>query len=296
MNEHIERREVKITVGYGPQGTVYRESRAVVGGQQNSYVPKTLPDIEANTQPAECMISGINACRQRLNPDKTNLPELELSSKISEVAKAQIKELHAQSGIIGQLKVNDDGQVSGYGLINEPLGIVTDKFSVGVKSQYSEVTGLNHVAGPFVNVDGEIFVDRTFLEKVKVKDKGVFNFDFQPLEFNDDSALLGYYNDGTGHLYSVAKLVELTKDLVPFDAPIQAIDLSGEIWKNCNVFELAYHVKLVNDADLSYPIILDWNGGIADGRHRLIKALVLGHSTIKCVRMTYKPNFDKVID
>lgn len=293
MNEHIERREVKITVGYGPQGTVYRESRAVVGSQQKSYVPKTLPDIETNTQPAECMISGIKACRQRFNPDKTNLPELELSNKISEVAKAQIKELHAQSGIIGQLKINDDGQVSGYGLINGPLGIVTDKSNVEVVNQYSTKIG---VEGSFVNVDGEIFVDNTFLEKVNVKDKGVFNFDFQPLEFNDDSALLGYYNDGTGHLYNVAKLIELTKDLVPFDAPIQAIDLSGEIWKNCNIFELAYHVKLVNDADLSYPIILDWNGGIADGRHRLIKALVLGHSTIKCVRMTYKPNFDKVMD
>lgn len=57
---------------------------------------------------------------------------------------------------------------------------------------------------------------------------------------------------------------------------------------------MAYHVKAVNESDLKYPIILDWNGSIADGRHRLIKALILGHSTIKCVRMNERPNPDRI--
>lgn len=118
---------------------------------------------------------------------------------------------------------------------------------------------------------------------------------YQPVRFADHTPLEGYYNDGHGGLYSVARLVDMCKDLEPFDAPLQAFDLSAPVWQDYSIFDLAFHVKAVNDADLSYPIILDWNGSIADGRHRLIKALTLGHSTIKCVRMYWKPEADKQI-
>lgn len=118
---------------------------------------------------------------------------------------------------------------------------------------------------------------------------------YQPVRFADHTPLEGYYNDGHGNLYSVARLIDMCKDLEPFDTPLQAFDLSAPIWSDYSTFDLAFHVKAVNDADLDYPIILDWNGSIADGRHRLIKALVLGHSTIKCVRMYWKPEADKQI-
>lgn len=117
----------------------------------------------------------------------------------------------------------------------------------------------------------------------------------KPVRFANHTPLEGYYNDGHGNLYSVARLIDMCKDLEPFDAPLQAFDLSSPIWQDYSIFDLAFHVKAVNDADLSYPIILDWNGSIADGRHRLIKALVLGHTTIKCVRMYWKPEADKHI-
>lgn len=117
----------------------------------------------------------------------------------------------------------------------------------------------------------------------------------KPVRFADHTPLEGYYNDGHGGLYSVARLIDMCKDLEPFDAPLQAFDLSAPIWQDYSIFDLAFHIKAVNDADLSYPIILDWNGSIADGRHRLIKALTLGHTTIKCVRMYWKPEADKQI-
>lgn len=117
----------------------------------------------------------------------------------------------------------------------------------------------------------------------------------KPVKFADHTPLEGYYNDGLGNLYSVARLVDMCKDLEPFSVPLQGFDLSHQIWTGYSIFDLAFHVKAVNDADLSFPIILDWNGAIADGRHRLIKALVLGHSTIKCVRMHWKPEADKQI-
>lgn len=84
-------------------------------------------------------------------------------------------------------------------------------------------------------------------------------------------------------------LIDDTKHLKSFDAPIAALDLSYEIWKGQDMFGLANHCKKVNAADLSKPIILAWNGEVADGRHRIIKAVMLGKRTIKAVRMTWKP-------
>jgi len=52
---------------------------------------------------------------------------------------------------------------------------------------------------------------------------------------------------------------------------------------------VAWHCKKVNAADLSKPIIIGWDGCIANGRHRVIKAVMLGKRTVKAVRMTWKP-------
>ena len=109
------------------------------------------------------------------------------------------------------------------------------------------------------------------------------------LKFRDIDPLLDYYDDGNGNQYSVARLIDDTKKLVPFDAPLSAINLSGAIWDGADMFDLAFHCKKVNEADLSIPIILSWNGAIADGRHRVIKAIIKGKRTIKAVRMTWQP-------
>ena len=44
------------------------------------------------------------------------------------------------------------------------------------------------------------------------------------------------------------------------------------------------------------PIILDWNGCVADGRHRIIKAIVAGKTTIKAKRLTWRMEPDKKAD
>lgn len=109
------------------------------------------------------------------------------------------------------------------------------------------------------------------------------------VKFGRPDPLQDYYADGTGNLYGVARLIDATKHLPVFDCPLAALDLSGEIWRGCDMHALAWHVKRVNDADLSKPILLDWRGAIADGRHRVIKALSLGKRTIKARRMMWKP-------
>lgn len=101
--------------------------------------------------------------------------------------------------------------------------------------------------------------------------------------------LQDYFDDGYGNRWSVARLIDDTKHLKAFNAPIAALDLSGRIWSGADMALLAYHVKKVNDADLQRPIIIAWDGSIADGRHRIIKALIEGKKTIKAVRMTWRP-------
>jgi len=56
---------------------------------------------------------------------------------------------------------------------------------------------------------------------------------------------------------------------------------------------IAKHMKLVQETDLKYPIILSKTGRIMDGMHRVIKALLLGHKTIKAVqfREDLKPDY-----
>lgn len=100
--------------------------------------------------------------------------------------------------------------------------------------------------------------------------------------------LQDYFTDGRGCWWSVAKLADDTKHLPVFDCPLAALDLSGVPWQGANILELSAHIKRVLDADIDCPILLDWEGSIADGRHRVLKALAEGRRTIKARRMTWR--------
>ncbi len=110
------------------------------------------------------------------------------------------------------------------------------------------------------------------------------------VKFQENEPLQDYYHDGKGCWYSVARLLDDTKDLPVFDMPLAGIDLDHQIWQGCDMLGLARHVRQCMDADLDCPILLDWMGSIADGRHRVLKAIALGKRTIKARRMTWKPD------
>lgn len=113
------------------------------------------------------------------------------------------------------------------------------------------------------------------------------------VRLRDAEPLQDYYRDGEGNQYSVARLLDDTKDLPVFDMPLAGVSLSSTIWHGDDMFWLAFHVKKCMDADLACPILLDWRGNIADGRHRVLKAIALGRTTIKARRMTWQPEPDK---
>lgn len=82
-----------------------------------------------------------------------------------------------------------------------------------------------------------------------------------------------------------------------FDLPLAGIDLSYIPWSNLNsVKNIASHFKRVQSANLEYPVILDDYGYIADGWHRIVKALVEGKRTIKAIRIQDMPEPDSIND
>jgi hypothetical protein len=56
-----------------------------------------------------------------------------------------------------------------------------------------------------------------------------------------------------------------------------------------NLRDFIAHCKLVNEADLSYPIILNEDGAVIDGKHRLCKAILDGRETIATKRFESDP-------
>ena len=89
--------------------------------------------------------------------------------------------------------------------------------------------------------------------------------------------------------YYVHEAIRLSKDL-----PVKEINLSeiymsyGSMCKD-SFRSFLEHVKMVNDADLSCPILMNEDGCIIDGRHRLAKAILDECETIKVKRFVDDP-------
>ena len=78
------------------------------------------------------------------------------------------------------------------------------------------------------------------------------------------------------------------EDLGELDRP-WAGDDDPRTWR-----ELVAHVRLIHQADLSFPIILAANGEVMDGRHRIAKAALEGRQTIDAVQFEIDPPPDHV--
>lgn len=96
------------------------------------------------------------------------------------------------------------------------------------------------------------------------------------------------------HCWSVARLIQLSRDLPVFDAPVDCLSVGNKY--DITMRELVMHMNAVKNSDLDFPIILDEDGEIMDGRHRIMKAMMLGHKTIKAVRFDENPTPCEVRD
>ena len=94
----------------------------------------------------------------------------------------------------------------------------------------------------------------------------------------------------------ISALWELAKDLPVQEMPMSALNTSNLCPKINVMASFVGHIKNVLDADMSFPIILDDEGWVMDGRHRVAKALLEGRETIKFVRFEVTPYPDFEVD
>jgi hypothetical protein len=84
-----------------------------------------------------------------------------------------------------------------------------------------------------------------------------------------------------GRTIDIDKLLEIVKHHVPINKEITSLDLSTiDITRNSGFSE-----KRFRNADITKPIIVDYNYGIVDGRHRILKSLLSNKSVISCIRV-----------
>lgn len=97
------------------------------------------------------------------------------------------------------------------------------------------------------------------------------------------------------HEWSVARLFELARDLPVMDVPLDHLSLYYT-YEKLTIREMVMHMQAVIAADLSKPIIMDEDGELMDGRHRLMKAMLDGEKTIRAVRFDENPSPCQVKD
>jgi hypothetical protein len=90
------------------------------------------------------------------------------------------------------------------------------------------------------------------------------------------------------NMWSVQRLISLTKDFPVMEVPLDHLNIYHTY--KVSLREMAMHIQAINASDLSFPIILDEDGEIMDGRHRVMKALLMGEKTIKAVRFDENPS------
>jgi hypothetical protein len=90
--------------------------------------------------------------------------------------------------------------------------------------------------------------------------------------------------------WDVDRLVELSRGLPVKDVELASIaEIDTVYWfddgfERPTVRKVVEHVRLIEEVDLSHPIILGFDGRVMDGVHRIAKALLEGLTTIKAVQ------------
>lgn len=97
------------------------------------------------------------------------------------------------------------------------------------------------------------------------------------------------------HSWSVSRLLELSKDLPVMEVPLNHLNV-WHSYDKLTLRDMVMHMKAVNAADLNYPIIIDEDGELMDGRHRLMKAMLNGVDTVKVVKFEENPSPCQVKD
>lgn len=110
----------------------------------------------------------------------------------------------------------------------------------------------------------------------------------------------GEHGQGISKFWHIERIWRLAESLPIEDIPISEISGPDQVtWfspdqpPTCRA--IAEHCKRINQADLSYPVILTEDFRVFDGMHRIAKSIMLGHDSIKARRFPVNPEPDEVI-
>lgn len=119
---------------------------------------------------------------------------------------------------------------------------------------------------------------------------------FKDLELSDHTFSKKY--GGVRYTYEIPNLIQYAKEqkLKVFDLPLAGINMSDLMWNIESMRDIAYHLDRVNKADFKHPILLDNAGMVCDGWHRIMKAIMLGHKSIKAIRLLDMPTVSHTED
>ena len=99
--------------------------------------------------------------------------------------------------------------------------------------------------------------------------------------------------------WDVDRLVALAKDLPVIQIRVSAIrELDEPYWfdegKIPTCRDVVEHARLMNEADLSFPIILSSGGRVMDGMHRAAKAAIQNLNSLPAKQFSQDPEPDFV--
>jgi len=109
-----------------------------------------------------------------------------------------------------------------------------------------------------------------------------------------------YFRPSSGGLlaWDVDRLVRLSSTLPRKHIPLSKLRALDEVWfgedERPTWRAMLEHMKLIDDADLSFPIILSSTGAVMDGMHRVAKATRQGRKEIEAVQFAEDPEPDHV--
>ena len=113
------------------------------------------------------------------------------------------------------------------------------------------------------------------------------------MTFDESCYVRGKYKWKAADLYKYTE----EQGLKPFDLPLAGINLiSSDVFNLDSLDAFIFQCKRVMNCDTSIPIILDDYGQIADGYHRVCKAIIEGKTHIKAYRLKRMPENYKLTE
>lgn len=98
------------------------------------------------------------------------------------------------------------------------------------------------------------------------------------------------------YIWDVDNLVAFTQHFKVKEIPLSDIKELEEAYWYPDTYpttqDILEHMQLIQQADLTYPIILCSQGRLMDGMHRVGKAKILGKDTISAVQFEIDPQAD----